>query len=60
VVVEITEEECWQKTIQGEIPYDEEHPCFGDDSFFNKLLAHYEKNEEYEQCSTLMQMKSVA
>lgn len=41
-------------TINGEIPFNENHPYYRDDTFFNELLSYYEKIEDYETCNNLL------
>ena len=52
------DKELFNLTICGEITYDEDHPLFNDESFFNKLLDYYKNNEEYEKCQELINLKS--
>ncbi|MGM0529964.1 MAG: hypothetical protein ACQER7_01275 [Bacteroidota bacterium] len=41
-------------TINGEIPFNENHPFYWDEAFFNDLLSYYEKIEDYETCNNLL------
>jgi hypothetical protein len=48
------EDECFEETINTRIVYDENHPFYGNDTFFQKLLKYYEKKEDYEMCGKLL------
>lgn len=48
-------EESFKKTISGELPYNKNHPYFGDEGFKSMLLDHYIALEDYETCAWLMQ-----
>lgn len=41
-------------TIAGKLQYNSNHPMFGNDVFFNKLLNYYIQREEYEICAELV------
>ncbi|MFP4620231.1 MAG: hypothetical protein ACLFM7_02900 [Bacteroidales bacterium] len=41
-------------TISGEIPFNEDHPFYHDEKFFNDLLNYYQKREDYETCNSLL------
>lgn len=47
----------FELTVNGEIPFDTNHPMFRDDHFFAKLLKYYQDNEEYEMCQNLLDIK---
>lgn len=53
----LTREEHLGMTIAGEIPFDEDHPYYHDDDFFNQLLEYYTGIEDYETCSYLMKTR---
>jgi len=41
-------------TINGEIPFNEDHPFYRDEKFFNELLSYYQQIEDYETCNKLL------
>ncbi len=47
-------------TVQGELAFDEHHPLFLDEDFFNKLMRYYTVAEDYERCSELLVARSAA
>ena len=47
-------------TIQGELPFDQYHPMFMDEQFFEKLIHYYTSIEEYEICSELMKTRDLS
>lgn len=51
------EDEIFDLTVKGNIPFDCAHPNFGDKDFFRKLLAYYQEKEEYEKCHELLNIK---
>ena len=58
-IYSITDEaEVLDLTLKGIVAFNEEHPRFNDCEFIDKLIVHYEKLEEYEKCSELMELKS--
>jgi hypothetical protein len=52
------ESECFELTVSGQIIYNQDHPYFTDDNFFQKLLHYYQDKEDYEKCSKLVQEKN--
>jgi hypothetical protein len=50
--------ECFEQTIDNKIAYNEDHPYYNDDKFFQKLIHYYEKLEDYERCSQLVKEKN--
>lgn len=50
------EEEVFQLTVDGSIEYDHSHPYFSNESFYNKLLDYYIKNEDFEKCQKLSRL----
>ena len=56
--ISISLKECFEKTINGELGFNSQHPFYNDDSFFQKLMTHYQQSEDYENCSRIMQEKS--
>ncbi|MDP4208795.1 MAG: hypothetical protein Q8928_08290 [Bacteroidota bacterium] len=55
VVSKLSGSQYFDMTISGAIPFNQEHPYFHDDAFFNKLMKHYENIEAYEDCNKLIQ-----
>ena len=49
----------FQATINGDIPFNNQHPLFNDDDFFSKLLSYYQNKEDYEMCGKLMKTKNI-
>jgi len=52
------EKECFEMTVNGQIPYNTQHPYYNDDNFFHKLLNYYQEIEDYESCSKLVKEKN--
>ncbi len=50
----LSRDEFFKLTIGSNIPYNDSHPYFRDDTFFMDLLAYYEHNENYEMCAVIM------
>lgn len=48
------ENEYFEHTVNGRIKFDESHPYFEDDNFFQKLLNYYQNIEDYENCGKLV------
>ena len=57
IVGKMQPDDYFTATINGEIPYNDEHPYFSDDSFFDKLLSYYKEREDYEMCGKLLKTK---
>lgn len=51
------EKECFKFTVSNQIPFNEEHPYFDNESFFQKLLFYYQNKEDYEKCDMLLKKK---
>jgi hypothetical protein len=45
-------------TLKGVVQFDEKHPRYNDSDFIDLLISHYQRNEEYERCQELFDMKS--
>jgi len=45
-------------TLKGVVAFNENHPKFNDSDFIDKMIAYYEKEEQYEKCSELLDLKS--
>ena len=52
------EKECFEMTVNGQLPYNTMHPFYNDDKFFQKLLHYYQDVEDYESCSKLVKEKN--
>jgi hypothetical protein len=50
--------DCFDQTISNQIRYDEHHPYYQDEHFFQKLLHHYQTLEDYERCNELVREKN--
>lgn len=46
-------------TIDGELKFDNLHPYFDDDDFFNKLIHYYTSVEAYEKCGELYKVRKL-
>lgn len=55
-ISDLTNDSLFQKTVNGQIKFDHNHPHFNDPLFFNLLLKHYEELEDYEMCDHLYKM----
>lgn len=53
----MTYEKCLKLTIMGIVQYNELNPYFYDDNFYNDLLKHYIKREEYEKCEKIKRLR---
>jgi hypothetical protein len=54
----ISIEDYFLVTIEGELEFNENHPYFHDDDFFAKLINYYSGKENYEKCQELMKIKN--
>jgi hypothetical protein len=52
------EKECFEMTVNGQLPYNTTHPYYNDDKFFQKLLHYFQGIEDYERCSKLVKEKN--
>jgi hypothetical protein len=50
----LSKEEIFDLTVNKDIPFDENHPYYSDEDFFNELMEHFTAVEDYEMCSFLM------
>ncbi len=57
IVVYENEDELFDLTTTGTLPFDENHPRYANDEFYNKLMEYYISNEDYEKCDKLKEMK---
>jgi hypothetical protein len=53
----LSKEEVFELTATKEIPFDENHPYYNDEEFFNDLMEHFTSVEDYEMCSFLMEKR---
>jgi hypothetical protein len=57
IIVYENEEELFDLTTTGTLPFDEEHPRFTSEEFYKKLMEYYISNEDYEKCNKLKEVK---
>lgn len=53
----LDDEELFELTIQGKLGYENGHPKFNDELFFNRLLDYYASIEAYEKCNAIISLK---
>lgn len=53
----LDDEELFDLTVQGKIGFENNHPKFRDEIFFNRLLSYYASREAYEKCNALLSTK---
>lgn len=53
----IHEKDYFDLTVSGVIPFDQNHPKFHDPLFFDKLMEHFQQEENYEMCGYLREVK---
>ena len=53
----LTKNDIFDLTINKELQFDENHPYFNDEEFFNELMDHFSSVEDYEMCSFLLENK---
>lgn len=53
----LNENESFELIVSGKVKFDENHPYFENEAFFQKLLEYYQHIEDYESCSKLMNYK---
>lgn len=53
----LDDEELFDLTVQGKIGFENSHPKFRDEVFFNRLLSYYASREAYEKCNALLGLK---
>ena len=60
--LELPEDEnvIFSMTVEGELKFDNHHPLFSSNEFFNKLISYYSSIEAYEKCSELFQTRKTA
>ena len=51
------EKELFDLTVAGAITFDKKHPKYNNESFFKRLLKHYQDIEAYEKCQALINLK---
>ena len=51
----LTKEDIYHLTINKELEFDEQHPFYNDEEFFNDIMEHFTSVEDYEMCSYLME-----
>ena len=55
-VVEISKEDYFELTINGQIDFDNRHPFFNDEDFLNDLFSYFISVEDYEMCNQLKKL----
>lgn len=53
----LTADECFNMTVSNKMDFDQSHPFYKDEAFFQKLLDHFQKVEDYEKCSNLVKAR---
>jgi hypothetical protein len=53
----LDEDELFDLTVQGKLAFENGHPRFHDELFFNKLLSYFATLEAYEKCNSLLRLK---
>lgn len=59
-VGEESAEEIFRKTVEGELPFNNLHPFFADEAFFDRLMEYYIDKEHFEKCAELQQSRLMA
>ena len=55
----IDENIIFDMTVSEELAFDNLHPMFGDEQFFDKLVKYYTSIEAYEKCSDLFKVRDL-
>ena len=53
-IEEISKEDYFDLTIQKRVDFNEQHPYFNDEDFFNELMKYFSDTEDYEMCLKLI------
>jgi hypothetical protein len=53
----LDDDELFELTVQGKLKFENGHPKFNDEFFFNKLLSYFASIEAYEKCNSLLSLK---
>jgi hypothetical protein len=54
VAAYLDEDEVFKLTVEGKLGFENDHPKFDDETFFNRLLNYYTSIEAYEKCNALL------
>ena len=54
LALDLSDEDIFDHTVEGKLPFNEKHPKFGDKNFLNRLIEYYTVREDYEMCDFLM------
>lgn len=54
---EVSEDEIFEQTVNGELKFNKFHPKFSNDDFIQKLIEYYSSREDYEMCSYITKIK---
>lgn len=53
----LSREDYFKLTVENAIEFNNDHPYFNDEHFYDELLKYYEDIENYEMCAALLQKK---
>ena len=53
----LTRDDIFELTVNKELQFDENHPYYEDEEFFNDLMEHFSSVEDYEMCGFLLDNK---
>jgi hypothetical protein len=53
----LSRDDYFKLTIENDLVFDDSHPYFDDDEFYNELLGYFEQVENYEMCAELLKLK---
>jgi hypothetical protein len=53
----LDDNELFELTIKGKLGFEQGHPRFNDEAFFNKLLSYYSSIEAYEKCNAMLMVR---
>lgn len=53
----LSREEYLKLTIEKDIEFDDSHPYYHDQDFFNDIFTYFEQSENYEMCAQLLRLK---
>ena len=51
---DLSEDDIFNHTVSGKIPYNQTHPRFGNEEFTNRLMDYYTNLEDYEMCGRIL------
>ncbi len=53
----LSREDYFKLTIENAIEFNNDHPYFNDEHFYDELFDYYQNTENYEMCAVLLQRK---